>query len=1127
MKYASIILILLLEGVTAKGQVFEDDFSDGDFSSNPTWLGADSDFVIFDLDGNNVLRLNGNGAASSFLSTPSSGVTGYWEFFIQIDGSAPSGSNKAEIILISDIADLTGAFNGYGIRIGESGADYFHLIRYDSGIEASIVVSDTTLFEARGSYRIKVRRDVAGNWNLEVGKGYNGELKDSGNSGFDDVYSTSSFFGIRVTYTSSRVDDYYFDFKIDTPIVPIDPLLVDSLVIPSDSEIELSFSRDIDVASAVSTNFLLNGRDHPRSVTSLAANALHLSFDSSFLKGENQLAITGIQSSTKDTVISDTTIAFFKFEDFKQGDVLINEFLKDPPPGSGIPEYIEIINRTTGALNLKDWQVGDSNTLNTISDTDFVLHSDTLLVLTNNPEALRSIFGEINALDVSLPALNNTSDQIRLLSGDGSKVDSLEYSPDWGGVDISIERRSLDVPSTFNENWGNTPSPDKGTPGVKNAILPDVDPPVVIGSGFLSNQEIWLAFNERLFGDSPTNPENYSNPIGPDPLSVVVQEDTVLLSYEIPFQDGDSVIIQLRNLEDLFGNVQNEQIVKLNYVEIGEETVRDVVFNEILYRRKDGVSPEFVELFNTSHTNFDLSGWSFSDASSSAEIPMETILNSGSYLVLTDQEDFAESLENGLFMPNFPTLNDSGDELVLRNSDGVTIDSLFYQSSWGGNEPGVSLERRDPLAASSDASNWGSSMAENGFSAGEISTNFEEDVIPPGIIFSVQSDSMVRVVFSEFVVTNTESRFYVNDRETRVINFAGIPGNELFLKWMQDPIAVPSKRGISVNMEVRIENISDVKGNEAQQISLPIASPIVKGSVVINEILYNPLADNEDNLPDQSEYIEIYNRSNTARSLEGLFIHDAPDEENEVRAIMPISTQFKWIPPGAYYLIYSEDESEEFSQSKIAIYFELDRISEAEVIRIDRSSLSLASTGDAIFLANSTGEVIDSVFFDESWQNPNLIDTRGVALERIDPNGPSNNSSNWSSSTHVSGGTPLLENTIFQEVGAVPENEGISFTPNPFSPDEDGFEDNLFITYKLDQPDYLLRVRIFDRYGREVRELANNFQAGFEGSLIWDGLTDDRRSNRVGIYIVLFEASDSSNGRDHTFKKTVVLARKF
>jgi hypothetical protein len=180
-----------------------------------------------------------------------------------------------------------------------------------------------------------------------------------------------------------------------------------------------------------------------------------------------------------------------------------------------------------------------------------------------------------------------------------------------------------------------------------------------------------------------------------------------------------------------------------------------------------------------------------------------------------------------------------------------------------------------------------------------------------------------------------------------------------------------------------------------------------------------------------------------------------------------------------------------------------------------------------VYLADSTGATVDSVFYDESWQNPNVFDTDGIALERIDPEGPSDDESNWSSSTDVSGGTPYGENTIYQKAGTAPENVGISFSPNPFSPDDDGFNDNLFINYRLEAPDYLLRIRIFDRYGRQVRELADGVQAGFEGALIWDGLTDDRRKNRVGIYIILFEAYNSATGKDRTFKETVVLARMF
>ena len=87
-----------------------------------------------------------------------------------MDGNAPSGSNKAEIILVSDNSDLSSTFNGYGVRVGETGDDFFRLVRYDSGDEATTILSDTTVFGSNGAYRVKVLRDISGNWNLEVEK---------------------------------------------------------------------------------------------------------------------------------------------------------------------------------------------------------------------------------------------------------------------------------------------------------------------------------------------------------------------------------------------------------------------------------------------------------------------------------------------------------------------------------------------------------------------------------------------------------------------------------------------------------------------------------------------------------------------------------------------------------------------------------------------------------------------------------------------------------------------------------------------------------------------------------------------------------------------------------------------
>jgi len=321
---------------------------------------------------------------------------------------------------------------------------------------------------------------------------------------------------------------------------------------------------------------------------------------------------------------------------------------------------------------------------------------------------------------------------------------------------------------------------------------------------------------------------------------------------------------------------------------------------------------------------------------------------------------------------------------------------------------------------------------------------------------------------------------------------------------------------------LKIQNLSDFIGNTAND-QISIALPPRQGDIIVNEIMFDPNADGNDGKPDQSEYIEIYNRSNRAVSLEGLSMHGTPDEHGKVDYLYPVTSRSKWLLPADYALLYPETTIP-FKQSRINRYFDVP--DSTTLFRFNRSSLGLSSKSDAIYLSDRTGKTLDSVYYRASWHNPNLLDTKGIALERISPNGASDDPDNWSSSANDKGGTPGAPNSIQQVPDSNDTQAGIQLEPNPFSPDGDGHEDRLFIHYKMDQPDYQLRVRIFDRYGRMIRHLADNKTAGLEGNIIWDGLNDDRHRNRMGIYIILFEAFNSAKGKKLTYKRTVVLAHK-
>jgi len=329
---------------------------------------------------------------------------------------------------------------------------------------------------------------------------------------------------------------------------------------------------------------------------------------------------------------------------------------------------------------------------------------------------------------------------------------------------------------------------------------------------------------------------------------------------------------------------------------------------------------------------------------------------------------------------------------------------------------------------------------------------------------------------------------------------------------------------------LHIEGLSDLHGNEispADHFELLIALAAEKGDVVINEIMFDPIRESEHIYPGQSEYIELYNRRNHAILLDEFHLRDQDELTTAATVMTPVEQGHIWIRANGYLLLYPETESGNFASSRIARFFNLPPVKEKIAIRFHRSTLSLPLNGRPVILSDNYGNLIDRVDYRPEWHNPNIIDTRGIALERIDPHSSSNDPSNWSSNTITSGGTPGRENSLFQSPGQVAESIGLVLEPNPFSPDGDGYEDHLFIHYKLDKSDYLIRVRIFDRYGRRVRTLADSHPAGFEGSLIWDGRTDSGQNNRIGIYILLFEAFNSSTGGNRTFRETVVIARQF
>ncbi|MFN6037051.1 MAG: hypothetical protein ACK452_01185, partial [Bacteroidota bacterium] len=96
-KVKYLILFSLICSINCIGQIL-DDFSDGDVTNNPTWVGNTADFTVV----NNQMRSNSVVASTTFyLSTPSNLVNNcQWEFWCNLQFNT-SSANWVDVYLIA------------------------------------------------------------------------------------------------------------------------------------------------------------------------------------------------------------------------------------------------------------------------------------------------------------------------------------------------------------------------------------------------------------------------------------------------------------------------------------------------------------------------------------------------------------------------------------------------------------------------------------------------------------------------------------------------------------------------------------------------------------------------------------------------------------------------------------------------------------------------------------------------------------------------------------------------------------------------------------------------------------------------------------------------------------------
>ncbi len=710
-------LLLFVKGFTFAQ--FTDNFSDGDFTSNPVWIGMTSNFEV---DGSQKLHLLAPVVNdTSYLVVNSNAINDFeWSFKVDLDFGT-SGSNLARVYLSSDNSNLKQSLNGYFVMIGNS-ADEVSLYRQD-GTAITKIIDGTDAFVGADpvSVRVKVIRSGNGNWSLFADNSGGLNYVSQGQVQ-DNTYNTSSYFGVFCQYTATRSDKFYFDdFTVSeySTLDTIPPKLVDIKIIDENS-LDLILSESvIAISSENEVNYLAdNGIGQPVSaVLSSNGQVVRLDFDSDFMSMTSyQLFVQNIEDDSGNLTPQDI-IEFEYFDPIVEGDIIVTEVMADPQPVIGLPEfeYIEIHNRSAQSVNLSGWTISDATSPVMLPETQLL--PDTYLLLCEPGSAVQ--YGIANTLEIDLPALNNNGDAVVLKNESGMIIDSIYYTRDWYGDPDkaeggwSLERKNLVVHCPGQSNWSASNHNKGGTPGVLNSVnnvLPDLTLPNIRMFYMEADSLLHIVFDKTIS-------DGTLNIIPGTDFEWVVKGNEILITcpYLIPKQVYD---LEVSGFTDCWGNKMLISRLNFGLPEIPEKN--DVLINEILFNPVTNGS-DYVELVNVSDKIIalnDLNLANINDGIIDNVKPIsefQFLLLPKAYILITEDssdiiKNFPDYKPGCFYEADLPTYNNDSGTVVLMNQYQTGIDRFSYHEDLHfkllNNVEGKALERLSLIKETEARDNW-------------------------------------------------------------------------------------------------------------------------------------------------------------------------------------------------------------------------------------------------------------------------------------------------------------------------------------------------------------------------------------------------------------------------------------
>lgn len=773
MKHLITLLILLHCFHFSKSQVAEN-FADSNLNSNPTWTG---DTSFFEVNSVYQLQLHAAVAGNSTIFTPidlSAIDTVEWDCYLELAFS-PSLQNNTKYYLYSSQNNLINA-DAYYLQIGETGTNDAIQFYKQSG-------SITTLLgrgvdgRVASAFGVSVKVIKYPNGTIDVYTDYTGGTNYQLEfSVFDAMNLSAGYIGWQCNYTISNISGFYLDNVYAGTCVrdTIQPFLVDSKFI-NDSIIEIEFNESLKGFNLINNFHLMQSNN---SVVGLNANLdssiFQIQLANTMSSGDTlQIVLTAIQdlnSNISDTIFS--RLVFIRCENASIGDLVISEIMCDPTGANNLPsvEYVELYNTSDKFLSTKFLTLCDPSSTGVFNEDTICPHC--YVVFTSAVGKLQLDTKGIHAKVITnFPTLNNDGD-ILILKDDVQIIDCLNYTTAYyhnefknqGGW--SIEKIALDYMCANTNNWNASCDSRGGSPGLANCtnnFFVDENSPMIQSVYVIDSTTIQVKFSEEINTDSLTvNDFLIDEHLNPIVMNVEKKySDKTILKFNTMFYSNEVHTLQLYHIVDCSSNfLLRDEKFKFG---VGVPPSKgDLIINEIMFNPYDECV-DFIEVFNKSDKIISLKNCSCCRRNSTShQIEYNSKITSenlvvlpNDYLVLANIEDqfyqcYPTAQPHKTMYYQLPSMSDDEGSILILDEAALIIDELYYSddqhSQLLNTTEGVSLERINADASTSNYKNWSSAS----FSSGYATPTLKNSQAIEGIV----DESMISINPSVFSPDN-------------------------------------------------------------------------------------------------------------------------------------------------------------------------------------------------------------------------------------------------------------------------------------------------------------------------------------------------------------------------------------